>query len=309
MSKAHGSGNPPDWATDASGAEAWALYVALRTCSYFPIVFTDCLNLLTFMNDGQAIACASHRPLARLWNLIFRMCDSMAPEDIVNRLLIWMPAHNSASSIGRALRSDGKVVTALNWRANRLVDFLARLAANEHAAPRLATSIYRQAARAAEYAAAFLGTVTYRSNHHDVEITRPNGTMGYSSCRDSAPGKRPAKASNDEDKRLRLSDATIAGETLLRGTKRGIDEVENPSTPPLQPQPPSMQLESFYSCRAPAKHSSKAGLKAHEAERETAFWHSWYESRAERPPLSAPAISGADGIAAIRQRLQTRSCT
>ena len=39
-----------------------------------------------------------------------------------------MPAHTSMHSIGVALRSDGIAVTAVDWRANRLADALAKAA-------------------------------------------------------------------------------------------------------------------------------------------------------------------------------------
>jgi hypothetical protein len=167
---AYGSGNPPDWVLDASGAEAWALYAVIRMCNDFPRTITDCLNLLTFLEGGQQAAGASHKPLARLWNMIFPLCDDMVCASIINKLLIWMPSHNAVSSIGTALRSDGKYVTAIDWRANRLVDRLAKLAAAQHGVPDIAMRIFGQAHKAAEYCAAFLGTVTHRANHHSIEV-------------------------------------------------------------------------------------------------------------------------------------------
>ena len=200
----YGNGHPPNWILDASGAEAWALYVAIRMCSFFPRVVTDCYNLLTFYEAGLALAAASHRPLARLWNMISPMCDGYASSQVLKILLIWMPAHKSVSAIGQLYRSDGLSVSAIDWRANRLADSLARLAASRYGVPDLAYDLFRGAQQAAEYCAALLGTVTFAANNHRVEVIKPSGDLGFATRRDSAAGKRPAKFSAPVAKEARL---------------------------------------------------------------------------------------------------------
>jgi hypothetical protein len=174
---AYGNGHPPNWILDASGSEAWALYIAIRACNYFPIVVTDCYNLLTFYDAGLASSGASHRPLARLWNMIFPLCDGYVPSQVINKLLVWMSAHKSVSAIGQFSRSDGLSVSAIDWRANRLADCLARLAASRYAVPNLAHDLFKGAQKAAEYCAALLGTVTFAANNHRVEVIKPNGDL------------------------------------------------------------------------------------------------------------------------------------
>ena len=43
--------------------------------------------------------------------------------------LVWLPAHKSSSAIGEAKLSNGVRLSSVDWRANRLVDMLARVAA------------------------------------------------------------------------------------------------------------------------------------------------------------------------------------
>ena len=44
-----------------------------------------------------------------------------------------MPAHQTPTAIGNVLKSTGASITAVGWRANHLVDGLAKLAATEGA--------------------------------------------------------------------------------------------------------------------------------------------------------------------------------
>ena len=53
----------------------------------------------------------------------------MGQDPLELQCLRWMPAHTAEGSIGRVTTSDGTMLTALEWRANRLVDALAKSAA------------------------------------------------------------------------------------------------------------------------------------------------------------------------------------
>ena len=67
--------------------------------------------------------------LARTWAHISERMDGRMQELMHQKLLVWMPAHKGTASIGTTLKSDNKAVTSVEWRANRLVDGLAKLAA------------------------------------------------------------------------------------------------------------------------------------------------------------------------------------
>ena len=136
------------------------------------------------------------------------------------------------------MRSDGHFVSALDWRANRLVDSLARLAAKRLAVPDLASRMFEQAMHAAEYYAAFLGTVTHAANNHRVPEIKPNGTQVFKHYRDSAPGKRPPKSPVATDMDACMSAGLRTAESIVQGTKRGIREVPTPNDPPpMRPHP------------------------------------------------------------------------
>jgi hypothetical protein len=296
---AYGNGHPPNWIRDASGSEAWALFIAIRTCNYFPIVVTDCYNLLTFYEAGLASSGASHRPLARLWNMIFPLCDEYAPSRVINKLLVWMPSHTSVRAIGQFFRSDGLRVSAIDWRANRLADCLARLAASIYAVPDLAHDLFKGAQQAAEYCAALLGTVTFAANNHRVEVTKPNGVLGFATRRDSAPGKRPAKflVPGPDTKKAHLTENLDGPSAGGKGVKRGIQLVADPSQPPL---PPCLRVRS-HTVVCASKH--RAAERAQGAQSDTAFWQEWRDNRACMPMQHKPAVSAAERMEALRLRL------
>ena len=305
---AYGNGHPPDWILDASGAEGWALFISIRLCGFFLRVLIDCLNLLNFLEEGQNAACAAHRPLARLWNLIFPLCDSLDIGMTINKLLIWLPAHKSPSAIGTVLRSDGKYVTAIDWRANRLVDHFARLAALQYGVPELGSMLFKQAQHAAEYFAAFLGTVTYAANHRTIEVTKPSGAVVQQVVRDSAPGKRPLripKIEGSPNPSLVLDKV----ESLLKGIKRGIEDDESPEIPPPQRNPPCLREPESASARSPAAIAFgklKLASKRQHVQSEQSFWDNWNENRSKKPKPSQPAVSGAEKLAALTIRLRLR---
>jgi len=218
-----------------------------------------------------------------------------------------MPAHKSASAIGTTIRSDGHFVTALDWRANRLVDCLARIAASQDGVPDLAGIVFKQAMLAAEYCAAFLGTVTHKANHHKVVETRPDGTESFAQRRDSAPGKKPFKAQDSVDLRKCISEASLSAQELARGTKRDIGEVGSSNDPPPTRLHPCLHMERSAAVLSPASISDsmrRSAEKDHTVQSESAFWVLWKENRSKRPLPTQPSVSGADRLAAIRQRLR-----
>ena len=49
--------------------------------------------------------------------------------------LVWMPAHQPLRAIDSETLSNGNLLTGVDWRANRLVDALAKMAATTGKAP------------------------------------------------------------------------------------------------------------------------------------------------------------------------------
>ena len=191
---AYGNGRPPSWITDSAGAECWAYFWVLSLNAHRPSVITDCLGILSMLSLGRASATLATRPLARIWGLIYYALDDDYGSNLVNSKIVWMLAHEASGSIGRSLKSDGHPVTAIDWRANRLVDHLARLAACIDQVPACASNLYKHFFLAAEHLAASLGAVTYTANHFRTEVIDCDGKLVTRTCRDSEPGIGAGKA-------------------------------------------------------------------------------------------------------------------
>ena len=103
-----------------------------------------------------------------------------------------MPAHQPLSAIGEGTLSNGKLLTGIDWRANRLVDALAKLAAATAQAPKEVICLLESGKAAVKHAAAMLAVVTHRANHHEVPVQRPDGTWGTRIARDAQQPPRHA---------------------------------------------------------------------------------------------------------------------
>ena len=126
---AWGSGIPPDTVDSSAAAEAWALLDCLQSTHNLPRVTTDCASLRSTAAAGKAKATDASNPLARIWCAVAAALDGRTERLVSTGALVWMPAHKSAAAIGAAMKSSGTTLTTLDWRANRLADFLARKAA------------------------------------------------------------------------------------------------------------------------------------------------------------------------------------
>ena len=162
---------------------------------------------------------------------------------------------------------------------------------------------------AAAYCAAFLGTVTHKANHHKVLLTKPNGFQGYTYCRDSAPGKRPSKASVAADQQTRMTEALLSAEEFVKGTKRGNGEVISPnasvvSHPPLE-YVHEPCAKSFQSLQEARRKIARVNAELCEEQR---FQASWRERRDKRPALAPSSGSAAkDRTEDLRQRIAAKN--
>ena len=93
-----------------------------------------------------------------------------------DQLLAWIPAHQPLAAIGTRRLSNGKLLTAVDWRSNRLVDVLAKQAAATREAPRAVSLLLKSAQAAVRHASALLGRVTVAANHHEASTTQEDGT-------------------------------------------------------------------------------------------------------------------------------------
>jgi len=154
-----------------------------------------------------------------------------------SNLLVWQPSHQSERTIGQIKGSDGKKTTPVDWRANRLVDALAKGAAATARASKATINLLRSATVACLHAACTLGRVTHAANHHKVEEADASGTVRIVTKRDStdapprkhtvatakAPAPQPVPAAESEASKKRKLATERAAQLLLEGpaTKRG----------------------------------------------------------------------------------------
>jgi hypothetical protein len=156
-----------------------------------------------------------------------------------------MPAHQSLSAIGERQLSNNKLLTVIDWRANRLVDALAKMAAARMRAPQGLRALLESGSLAAKHAAALLGVVTHAANNHKVPHMRPDGTLVTKTLRDAQQPERKCRKRRESPK------------------------------PPTAPQPlpvgaAQVQLtELMVSCKRP--RTAKAKLLARKRKEEEAF--------------------------------------
>ena len=187
-------GAPPRWCATAAAAEAWALLEVLRQSAFPPKMRTDCLTLLTTSRQGTALATSLGRPLARIWRAIAEILDGDITILAQDDRLVWQPAHQTVHAIGERLCSDGRRLSTVSWRANRLVDALAKQAAAAARTTKEATQLVDAARAAAVHAACCLGQVTHAANNHKVATVDASGGEVMVTVRDAEPApKRPKR--------------------------------------------------------------------------------------------------------------------
>jgi hypothetical protein len=113
--------------------------------------------------------------------------------------LTWMPAHQTVSMVGEVMKSNGEKLTMRDWRANRLVDLLAKQAAQPRALPKNEVALLDSAKVAVCEAAKLLGRVTHAANHH-VVTKMVDGKEVRTIERDAMPApKKEAKRKTESD--------------------------------------------------------------------------------------------------------------
>jgi len=227
--------------------------------------------------------------------------DGEVPTEWLNERLRWMPAHRSRAAIGRALRSDGAAVTSRNWRANRLVDAVAKAAAYGDRLPSELRQLLATAYEATEHAAATLGLVTQAANNYQVSDWRLDGTCFTKSLRDAwlppyldrGGGKR--KGATGQRRRSEQQPAASSGAGLAQLA---------PDTPAEEEQLEDAARERLLHARA-ARARTKDLAAQKEAAAEARGWQTWYTDRAAKPTAETQGDKpgGAERLAALRRRV------
>jgi hypothetical protein len=281
-----GRGVPPRWIKTAPAAEAWALSQVLSMMPNPPAMTTDCKSLISTAAKGTRNATSAKAVLARVWCRIAASLDGDTSRLISSNTLRWTPAHLSQASIGTLANGTSRVITAIDWRANRMADALAKEAAAEFAADSATVKLVKSAEEAARFHMALLGVVTHRANHCPVH-KEVDGVWTWVNKRDSV--ERPKAASAAQRR------ANAAG----KQEKREHAEI---SVDKCLPQIPAQWLApSRAGDKAAAKRKQKAELARAELEATQAA----VAGIAER--LRPVTSNASERLAALRERVRQRA--
>jgi hypothetical protein len=246
-------GNPPQWCSTAAAAEAWALLEVLRLSPTPPKMRTDCLSLVKTAKLGAEAATAPSRLLARIWVCVANILDGDLTALERTNLLVWQPAHQTLQAIGQRHGSDGKKITTIDWRANRLVDALAKQAAEQVRATKEARTLVQSCREAVRHAACCLGQVTFAANNHKADRVGDDGKLHTVTLRDSQDA--PKKKHTANEKVVKSASKAVAAKTAKQAKKavRPLD---------LQCQdPPSKKRLTEARYRAERAEAARAALK------------------------------------------------
>ena len=191
---AFGFGRPPARCKTAAAAEAWALYIVLDENAFMPHVRTDCQSLLSAAMAGSAIAGGADKVLGRIWRDIASIVGDDVSTIVSSGKLVWLPAHQSRARVGQAVLSNGTRLSPIDWRANRLVDVLAKRAAAFHQLTANAANTFAHAASLSQWALAQLARVTHCANTHETVVVDEQGLSHTKVTRDSMDRPKFAKA-------------------------------------------------------------------------------------------------------------------
>ena len=201
---------------------------------------------------------------------------------------MWMPSHTSRATVGVTLRSDGSLVTNIDWRANRLVDVLARRAANRQRVPQATRDLLSLARETVEYYAARTGAATKAANTFTQTAFRDDGTTYLAKHRDAEPPppKRGRARSKPEKRRLAASSAG-----------------QNPAAaPPTQPH----RAEGKKTALTKTNDTVQLRRLAQEA----CFLATWHQDMACKLQRRAPdphTPTAGERLSAMRDRIRAKS--
>ena len=96
-----------------------------------------------------------------------------------------MPAHQPPGAIGNVCKSTGSAITAMDWRANHLVDGLAKLAAAKGASTQQEAQLLESAEHLVKHCVGQLAAVTHAANNHRELYVDDSGKQRTRGKRDS----------------------------------------------------------------------------------------------------------------------------
>ena len=108
-------------------------------------------------------------------NSIVATLDGDVSEMVERGLWQWIPAHLSIAAVGNATAHGTSRLTMVDWRANRLVDALAKTGAAIAAPSDDTTTLVKSAEAFVKHRLAQLAQATFRANNHSVTVLSADG--------------------------------------------------------------------------------------------------------------------------------------
>ena len=127
------------------------------------------MSIISAIRNSATPLTDASRPLARIWRNIEDSLDGDTASLINNDRLSWIPAHLSIRAVGEMRLPDGNRLTMTDWRANRLVDILAKAGAKCVAPSSDVQKLLSSATALAKHFAAQLGEVAFVANNFRSE--------------------------------------------------------------------------------------------------------------------------------------------
>ena len=185
-----GFGTPPNRITTAAAAELWAIDFVLGINPTPPKIKTDCMSIIAAARTGTKMVTDASRPLARLWRSIEDSLDGDIGVLVRDGHLNWIPAHLSLRAVGERRLPNGDRLSMVDWRANRLVDILAKMGSKQFAPTCDVQKLLSSVTALAKHWAAQLGQATHIANNFKQETEGTDGKMHMKVCRDSVSKPR-----------------------------------------------------------------------------------------------------------------------
>jgi len=225
--------------------------------------------------------------------IIQHLDDEELPADAVNAI-VWMPAHRSRTAIGTAMKSNGEYVTEKDWRANRLVDLLAKAAAFRHRVPEDLRLLLANAVAAVTFHAAMAGVTSHASNNSPSYALAEDGTTVTTMTRDAMP---PLP-------RLGAWGPRCGGGPSARADAQPVATCHAPKATPADEPGHNTATSGAGQAGARARGRRRA---AEEAERKEArFLDGWLRERAAQVHVALP--NAQSRLEAVRERIRARAC-
>ena len=188
-------GIPPASVSCISSAEIWAISMVTVNFPAWEKIVTDCQVAQRLAEAGPEVCRSARAKAAQVWATIMRSLD--ADDGYDPSWLTWMPAHTARTAVGREKKSDGQVVSIIDWIGNHAADLIAKSAAETVRVPASTRAKLKRHAEAALHWRATLGARTYTSQNFKQEVTGEDGSTSVKTIRDSDGKPNPPQSSSD----------------------------------------------------------------------------------------------------------------